>query len=67
MQGTASDNGPIAKAVVDGREARPLRANFAEWDVSLDPGSPGATEIKAHAEDLAGNVERLAHVVQVDE
>src|SRR5439155_11511648 len=32
VRGTTADNGQIRRVVVNGREARPLRANFAEWE-----------------------------------
>jgi hypothetical protein len=65
VRGTTSDNGTVAKVLVNGREARAVAANFAQWQVVLE--NPGAGEVKlaAHAEDAAGNVEKLPHTVVV--
>jgi len=35
--------------------------NFAEWEVVLSGVKPG--ELKAHAEDVAGNAEKWPHVL----
>jgi hypothetical protein len=60
VRGTTSDNGTVKRVLVNGREAKAVRDNFAEWAVTLE-GSPG--ELRAHAEDAAGNVEKRPHVV----
>ena len=60
----ASDNGTVKRVVVNGQEAKALRDNFAEWEVTLK-GTPA--EVKAHAEDTAGNVEKRAHVVTLNQ
>jgi hypothetical protein len=62
VRGTTADNGTVIRVVVNGHEAQPLRPNFAEWEIQL-PGT-NAVEIRAHAEDAAGNVEKRAHVLQ---
>lgn len=59
VRGTTSDNGSVKRVLVNGHEAKGTSANYAEWEVEL-AGNPG--EIKAHAEDVAGNVEKLVHV-----
>jgi len=64
VRGTTADNGDVRRVVVNGREAKPVRPNFAEWEVTLD--GPGAKAISAHAEDAAGNVEPRPHVVRVN-
>jgi hypothetical protein len=48
--------------MVNGRDAKELRENFAEWEVTLDSASAG-TKLTAHAEDAAGNVESRPHVL----
>ncbi|MCI0683070.1 MAG: hypothetical protein L0Y71_13295 [Gemmataceae bacterium] len=58
VRGTASDNGTIAKVVVNGRAATAVRPNFAEWRVTVE-----GREVSAHAEDAAGNVEGTPHRV----
>ncbi len=62
VRGVAADNGAIAKVVVNGQPAKALRPNFAEWEVVLTAG-PGEVSLRAHAEDAAGNVERMPHQV----
>ena len=62
MRGTTADNGDVRRVVVNGREAKPLRPNLAEWEAILDGK---AATLSAHAEDVAGNVEPRPHVVRV--
>jgi hypothetical protein len=65
VRGTTSDGGVIKRVSVNGQEARPLRPNFAEWEVILAaPG--GGLELLAFAEDAAGNVEPRPHRMKVD-
>ncbi len=59
VRGTTSDNGTVKRVLVNGQEARSLRADFAEWEALL----PAAATLSAHAEDAAGNVEQQPHVV----
>ena len=63
VRGTTSDNGTVRKVLVNGQPARPLAANYAEWEVTLDDLPAGEARLSAHAEDAAGNIERLAHVL----
>jgi hypothetical protein len=64
VRGTTADNGMVKRVVVNGKEARAMRANFAEWEIVLDAGA-GAVTLAAHAEDAAGNVEPRPHQVVV--
>jgi hypothetical protein len=61
VRGTTSDNGTVKKVTVNGKEAKTLRENFAEWEVILPEGQ--AAGITASAEDCAGNVETRPHLV----
>ena len=61
VRGTTADNGDVKRVLVNGSEARTLGANFAEWEAMVDMGS----EVRAFAEDAAGNVEPRPHVVAV--
>jgi hypothetical protein len=63
VRGVASDNGVIAKVVVNGREAKSLCPNFSEWECVLEGVPRGSLRIEAHSEDAAGNVEKQPHVV----
>ena len=65
MRGTTSDNGTVAKVLVNGQAARALAPNFAEWEAVLAVESAGAKEVRAQATDAAGNVEPRPHVVAV--
>jgi hypothetical protein len=58
VRGATADNGTVKRVVVNGREARAMAANFAEWEIEL----PVAKTVTAHAEDSAGNVETRAHI-----
>jgi G8 domain len=63
VRGTTSDNGTVRRVLVNGHAAHALAPNFAEWEIALDP--PGDGTLAAHAEDAAGNVEHLVHVLRV--
>jgi hypothetical protein len=60
VRGTTGDNGTVKHVLVNGVEARPTRDNFAEWEAVVPP----ASTVRAHAEDAAGNVEKLPHEVR---
>jgi hypothetical protein len=63
--GTCSDNGEVRRVVVSGRDARTLSPNFATWEIELDAKPHSTESIMAHAEDAAGNIEKLPHRVAV--
>lgn len=65
VRGTTADNGPVKRVTVNEHEAEPVRENFAEWQVTLDPTQLNETEIVAQATDSAGNVEPVPHRRQV--
>jgi RNA polymerase sigma factor (sigma-70 family) len=65
VRGTTSDNGAVAKVMVNGQPARALRDNFAEWESVLEDVRPGEVKLTAHAEDAAGNIEKRSHVLLV--
>jgi hypothetical protein len=65
IRGTTSDNGEVRKVLVNDREARALRPNFAEWEIVLDGVRAGRLKLEAFAEDAAGNVEKRPHVLAV--
>lgn len=58
--GSTIDNGAVKRVTVNGKEAKATAANFAEWEVTLD----AAGELKAVAEDAAGNVEKTPMVLR---
>ena len=62
VRGTTADNGTVKRVVINGRDAKSLRENFAEWEVTLTRTEAG-TKLTAHAEDAAGNVEPKPHVL----
>ena len=66
IHGVAADNGTIRAVRVNGRLARSLAANFADWEVELDPPRPGPFTVNAAAEDRAGNVEATPHTLIVE-
>jgi hypothetical protein len=65
VRGTASDNGTVRTVRVNGKEARPLRPDYAEWEVVLEGQPAGAARLTAQAEDAAGNAEQVPHVLTV--
>jgi hypothetical protein len=57
VRGVATDNGDIARVLVNGQPATATRPNFSEWQIVL-----GATsELTASADDSTGNVEQTPH------
>jgi hypothetical protein len=65
VRGFTSDNGTVKRVLVNGKEAKLTRDNFAEWEVTLETPASGEVKISAHGEDAAGNVEKLVHTVVV--
>ena len=61
VQGTCSDNGPVKQVLVNGQTAKATSANLATWEITVDRN--GLSEIAAHGEDEAGNIERLPHTI----
>jgi hypothetical protein len=62
VRGVCEDNGDIKQVTVNGAPARPVSANFSEWEATLTT-LPADGVVKAMAVDVAGNTERLPHVV----
>jgi hypothetical protein len=65
VRGTASDNGGVKAVLVNGRPAKALRPEFAEWEITLTDLRPGGLKLAAHSEDRAGNVEKRPHQIVV--
>ena len=61
ISGSCSDNGTVKQVIVSGGSAKATSPNFATWEIELP--SAATKTISAHAEDEAGNIERLAHEV----
>jgi hypothetical protein len=61
VRGSTTDNGTVKRVLVNGKEATATAVNFSEWEITLD----STTELKALAEDAAGNVEKTPMVVQL--
>lgn len=62
VRGVAEDNSGIRQVLVNGLAATPVRADFSEWEVTL-LSLPEDGSIQAAASDIAGNTERLPHVL----
>ena len=62
VRGTTSDNGVVQRVLVNGREAKALSPNYAEWEIVIPIG---VSQLSAFAEDGAGNVEPRPHVLAV--
>ena len=65
VRGSTADNGTVKRVLVNGKEARSVSANFAEWEIVLEGVASGPLKVQAHGEDAAGNVEKLPHVVAI--
>ena len=61
VRGHTIDNGTVKRVTVNGTDAKALSANFGEWEATV----ADAKELKAVAEDAAGNVEKTPAVVAV--
>jgi hypothetical protein len=64
VRGSTNDNGMVTKVLVNGKEAKALRPNFADWEATVTDTGHGTVSIEAFAEDAAGNVESAPHRVQ---
>jgi hypothetical protein len=65
VRGTTADNGTIKRVLVNGKEAKAVAPNFAEWEVVLKDVKTGELKLSAHAEDAAGNAEKRPHVIAI--
>ncbi len=61
VRGTTSDNGAVREVQVNGRPARALADNFAQWEIVLDAPPASDAKLLARSTDAAGNIERLPH------
>lgn len=64
VRGTTSDNGDLQRVVVNGIEAE-LLDEYGDWEVSLPCSADGVVDLRASADDAAGNVEATAHAITV--
>ena len=61
-RGVTSDNGSVARVMVNGQPAKATRENFAEWEAILDLRfTDGKAEIEAFATDATGAIEPRPH------
>jgi hypothetical protein len=67
VRGTTSDDGPVKRVVVNGREAVATANNFAQWEAVLDGVLAGGMRLTASAEDAAGNIEKRPHTRGVED
>jgi hypothetical protein len=65
VRGTTSDNGTVRAVRINGREAKPIAGDFAQWELELDRGAGETLKLSALAEDAAGNVEKRPHEIVV--
>lgn len=63
--GTTVDDGEVKRVTVNGSDARPLAANYLQWEIRLDTLPADSGTITAFAVDAAGNTEPRPHVVPV--
>ena len=69
VRGTTADDGAVKRVLVNGHEATAITPNFGEWSIEIAQSSETSKEshaftISAQAEDAAGNVEKMPHVVE---
>jgi hypothetical protein len=64
VRGTTNDDGIVKRVLVNDREGRSLRDNFAEWEAKLEVAADdGGAKLSAHAVDAKGNAEKRPHLV----
>lgn len=61
VRGTTTDDGDVREVLVNGKPAKAVRPNFAEWEITLTETAKGPVELTAGATDAAGNVEQTPH------
>jgi hypothetical protein len=61
VRGTTCDNGSVKGVQVNGRPAKPVASNYAQWEIMLSQALETRLQIIAVAEDRAGNVEQTPH------
>ena len=61
--GSTSDNGSIARVLVNGQPAKATVDNFAQWQVVVPAPSIHDGRVVAAAEDSAGNAEQFKHTL----
>lgn len=66
VRGISTDNGTVARILVNGREARAINGNFLDWEVELAERTGDVQRLTAEAKDAAGNVEKTPHVLVID-
>jgi hypothetical protein len=65
VRGTTTENSKTRRVVVNGVEARSTDFDFHEWEATLTNLRPGPLTLIAHAEDEAGNVEKMPHRIRL--
>jgi hypothetical protein len=65
VRGTTCDNGLVKGVRVNGREAKSIAGNYAQWEVVLDQALPDELRLTAVAEDAGGNLEKTPHQLAV--
>jgi hypothetical protein len=64
VRGSTADNGTVKAVKVNGQAVKTNGGNFAEWEVRI---KANGKQIKAEAEDAAGNVEKNPHTITVQQ
>jgi hypothetical protein len=64
VRGTVSDNSQIKRVIVNEKDAT-LDSATGHWEINLPRKDNAPLEISAHSEDVSGNVEKLAHAVNL--
>jgi hypothetical protein len=59
VRGTSSDNNDIKEVLINGKPVRPLRPNFAEWEVEFHGVDAARQPMTVATSDSAGNTEAL--------
>jgi hypothetical protein len=65
VRGSTADNGIVKRVLVNGKEAKAQTPNFDQWEIVLEDVGAGPLQIKALAEDAAGNVEKQPHLLKL--
>jgi uncharacterized protein (TIGR03067 family) len=61
VRGTTSENETVKRVLVNGREAKAIAPNFAEWEIALHGFVDRESKLTAYAVDGSGNAEPRPH------
>jgi hypothetical protein len=65
VRGTTTDDVKTRRVFVNGVKAKDVDFEFHRWEARIEGVKAGKLVLEAHAEDVAGNVEKTGHRLEV--